>query len=522
MFNRSLARVTALFSTAVLLSSCGNDRTPSEPDPDEVELKAIDQAASALDLAARESVDQLSALGDAFDERLTDDDIVVLFRNHAAFLEAMGSNTQFVPDAAFLALVERLRDLPFLELLPEPVDAASELTSALRSEHLDQRAGALYISTLEPGCALPCTLQASTWAMLDLSITTLEKYFGGLVASGVDCAKSIADSIPCFKEPPKVGSPCGRAEMIGNTVDCAAFIGEVGLELSPLSKAKQAYALSKLIIGLWGAGRLAVASQAWVEKCRAYQAAGCPEPGCGENERKCLAVNGVGSKCCPTSASCVECGACAEPCGETCCALGQRCDGGVCTTCTVGCGSRCCVAGEFCPEPESGTCELCGNPCGTTCCEDDATCIAATGTCCDSPCGTECCGDDEECISDGGPPSCCDRPCGGECCDPDQLCDPNGGGCVVMGGCDDLPPVNCSQMCTEAAQQFAEQCAAKEGVLTPLNIPECVSACSCKLNQVPDLIGCLMGLACVGCDKLESVVDTCGTPEAKCVYTIGD
>lgn len=505
---------------ALLAMSCGN-AGGSEPDPDEEELRAVERAAAALD---QSGPDELAALGLALETRLTADDMVVLARTHTAFVDALSSGTRFVPSPAFYALVDRLRDLPIVGLLPETRESvwtttAATLTTdgALTGPPLGRRHGALYLNTLKPRCGVPCALQVATWTTLDLGLTTLDRFYGGLVASGVDCAKALFDTSACLEGVP---TPCGQSALAQTLGDCAAFLGDLSLEVSGVSKAKQAYALSKLVIGLWGAGSLAVSAQGWVESCWAHQRTDCAAAvTCADDARACVATNGAGTLCCPKAESCVSCGACALPCGDTCCALGQRCDGGVCTSCKTGCGSGCCLAGEYCPEPESGTCEACDAPCGDTCCAPGTSCSEATGTCCETPCGASCCGEGEACL--GAPPSCCDRPCGDECCDPDQVCDAAGGGCVSAGGCGDAPAIDCSALCAKSAQDAADLCAAKGGVLTPLDVPACVASCKCKVNAVPNLADCLRGLSCAGCDRLESAMETCGQIRATCTVTWG-
>lgn len=110
------------------------------------------------------------------------------------------------------------------------------------------------------------------------------------------------------------------------------------------------------------------------------------------------------------------------PCGESCCALDERCVDGDCVLeCTSGieCGRSCCTLEEVCIE---GSC--CGPAmvCGESCCRGGAVCV--DGECITCPrelCGgRDCCRDHEVCIGE----SCCpaESACGESCCDEDEVC----------------------------------------------------------------------------------------------------
>lgn len=476
----------------------------SEPDPVVEELKALDAVASGVEESASSGGEELLTLGEALEQELTSEDLGVLLSNYLAWLEATSGHASWAPDAEFYALVERLRGLPLMGGMPErSVDGKSTGTGELR-----WREGALVLSNVRPRCGLSCDGQALLYAMADLGLSQIERYYTDLLTSGVDCLQDAAKMGKCAA----LGT-CTWDEWGLFVGGCAAFLTNAALEFSGASKARAAYALTKLVTGLWSAGSLGVQAQQWKDDCQVHQATECGQVPCPADQVVCHAVNGTASSCCPPG-SCTGCATCDAWCGEECCTLGQTCVEGACVACARGCGEGCCTGETWCLDPEAVACDACESPCGDVCCPEGTTCAGSSGECCEVECNGQCCDADEACV--GTPGSCCASPCGDRCCGAGEVCDPSTERCVRPAGCDDGPTLDCPTLCNESVAEAERRCAAMGGVLENVDLAGCVAGCQCIFEALPNFSACLLDPSCPGCEDAEAVVDGCQQAQAVC------
>ncbi len=478
-----------LFLTILLVTGCGVDRRHGDGDPAVQELEALNQLAGSLEAKALAGDQTLVALSRALEERLTPADVGVLVRNYRGMLEGISSNTAWQPDAEFYATLERLSDLPVLSELPSRVDAKRIDGVERGGLRLATRSSALVLGQLQPKCGISCDAQALSYGYVDLALDHVEKFFISILASGVDCAKSGGELAKC-----EVDEKCTATDLAFKLGDCAVFAGGLIIDLSGYAEIKLGYAVAKLAIALWTAGSIGKSAALWANDCRNFQKQKCTEKTCPSGERLCYATNGAAATCCPTGLGCMTCAVCKDLCGETCCALGQRCDGGTCTTCATPCGTRCCTANELCDPAFGGSCVPCDNPCGSLCCPAGSQCIPSTLQCCAAPCGTSCCA-------------------AGQTCNPTTLkCE------SPTGVCDGFPPLNCAALCQQGAEMAAQQCAEKNGTLDPINMPACLADCQCILDAIPNFAACLVGPQCPDCADAEAVVKACERYKTVCKY----
>ena len=197
----------------------------------------------------------------------------------------------------------------------------------------------------------------------------------------------------------------------------------------------------------------------------------CCHPGsfCADPKRNQCCNNdseGCGFSCCPVGSRCLSpgddpelvlCNVCppdkkGPACADTCCAVGEICDGDSCCRPEQTCGGSCCeprycLNGNNCCAPPS-------HICGGNCCAPFQSCC--NGQCCNGPCvngvcctperacGTTCCPNGWAC-TDKATSTC--QPCGaGELgCAPvegNPMCCPTGTDCCASGDCC-APPLTC-------------------------------------------------------------------------------
>lgn len=496
---------------------CGSDKNQSAGgggggggDPAREQVLALERVASSVEADVQAGGAELEALADLLEQRLTPEDVSILARNYLAMLESYRTQSSWEPDEDFYALVDRLRDLPFLAEMPgrpgEPEVA---------EEGLAVQASAIILANATPACGFSCEAQGALYALLDYGAGEIKAYCMDLLFSGVDCMQDAAKMGQCT-----ASQTCTWGDFTLFVAGCASLSANVALELSGASKVKAAYVLLKKVMAIWSVGALASSFADWVAGCHDYQASACLATPCAQDERTCLAATGAGATCCPQQGPCAACAQCQVPCGDGgCCASGQRCDAGQCTTCASSCGPTCCSAKEICANPEIGQCAPCDNPCGLTCCPPEATCLEAMRECCMAPCGGTCCVEGEICL--GAPASCCERPCGDRCCAAGQVCDPASMTCGTPGSCADAPPIDCPSVCAEAMEQALARCTAMGGTLRSTDLSGCITNCRCLLTAVPGLSACMLDPTCPGCDELEAAMEGCAQSQVLCDVPTG-
>lgn len=493
----------------LLASSCGGESGEEQAsDPVLAEVQALERVATDVEKDLLSGGARLLALADALGERMTQEDVTVLARSYRDMMESYRAGRPWEPGDDFYALVDRLRDLPFLADLPVRRAAVPEKTGGLSS-----RVSALFLANAVPVCGFSCEAQGALYGLLDYGAGEVKKYYVDLLASGVDCLQDAAKMGQCI-----AAVTCGWSDFTLFVGGCASMSASVALEVSGAGKVKTAYVLLKKVLSIWSVGSLASSFADWVSACKEHQVRQCPAGGCTAGNRLCMAANGSGATCCPVSQTCADCTSCAVSCGLGCCAVGQRCAEPECATCASACGPTCCTAKEVCANPDIGLCAPCDNPCGLACCPAGTTCLESLQQCCDTPCGSACCGGDEECI--GFPPRCCESRCGDDCCEPGQICDPGSMSCKDPPGCGDAPKIDCNEICAEAMAQAKARCRAMGGTLSTTDTSECVTACKCLIAEVPNFVGCLLNPDCPGCDDVQedlaAAQKKCGRAEVLC------
>jgi hypothetical protein len=330
--------------------------------------------------------------------RISDADVAILIRNYARLVEGTSSHAAWQADAAFLDLLARWSDIPYIGELANGVAASERVDDPLRQA----KPRVIYLTApFTPTCGEDCRSKAILHAMKELALSELVSVFQGFLSAPAQCATTFIDWVhKCV-----VGEGCGvgLGDLFTFGANCAeAVVGTVSIE------AKIVFQLLTMVKTVHDSYQRLPELQ---QRCDAFHATECSMSSeCLGDEKECSAIAGAQRKCCPLFASCSSCALeCVTPCSDAeCCVAGARCVFGACVPCVFECGTgySCCVEGETCGE--EGMCTSAGRYCGDGLCTDGET---------PSSCPADCHCGDGSCNSGETPGTCAeDCHCGDGSC----------------------------------------------------------------------------------------------------------
>lgn len=543
--------VLLTFVVLAILGGCGSKGGGGEASSSSV--ARVERALELFSAAVQDGAPVVNELDRALAARLSAADATVIIRQYVRLIEAANRHEDMVADPEFLALMQRLGDLPYFDEFAAALETETQSSALV----LGAEPGPLETARLplsgKVKCSTDCTVDPIMEYAAETGLSLLGTFFGtlDLVISGTGCVDQLMASYSCLAQ-----DQCGRVDLARLGVSCL----QVGGTLATEGEALAVVGVVRVVGATAGAlvARRSVTKA--VEECESYQAANCCQTGipCGPN---CCAqglgcqVGGIcarnatagcaddekpcGLYCCPANSLCdsdalvcrwpAHCEAPLLECGSDCCSVSQTCGmDGHCQACSdeLCGGTVCCPAGSFCNS--AGQCIKerdggCGPVCGLTCCAPGQSCpssmdgdcqgVAAQcpdGTCsegvetpliCPADCPSLC---PDTICQDWETPSTCPEDCAGTAA-PEPEEDVSSDVSEDQSGSQGCPSFSgCAAFCEAAEEKAISECIAGGGtVLTPFDSAACQTACSCLDGKgCGGLLPCVFNRTCDGCDAL--------------------
>jgi len=557
----------AFFFTAILLVVClylmGCGGSKSKPLPQNAPA-LVEQTLQAFASDVNNQAPLVQEMKRAIRWRLTQDDTEVIARQYLHLLELSATNKPLVLDEQFIALLQRLSDMPyFAEFYKAATGQLGSATSGLHSTPGPNLTSA-HFRLWSPNCQDNCANVAIADYTLSVGLQALGTFSNqfALVSNGAACADHSAALYECA-----ANHTCTPADLFDLTTSCygltVSVIGAV-LAIESYPALLSAVLITGAIVGTVTA---AEQNDRLLEECEIYQQDNC-----------CVAKIKCAATCCDSGYACTSPGICAKDntsgcsggeseCGIYCCPSGTICSGGVCVwepKCfgqTHLCGDNCCDESQYCGY--DGACHPCDQTqlCGTSVCCTAGRFCNAVGQClpessggCGELCGTGCCPPGQTCSAgectgptcpDGTcldtletPISCpddCPSLCGDGTCQAFETATTCEADCKTDQEKCPLADSTGQEACEGIAQQVQAQCTAGGGNVTGWEITagDCMTSYQCWVGCSPCVMYCSVkcgndaqcGQDCLnefGIDQTQAAEQCsgCGVPQVKalCEY----